>query len=111
MNGHLELWQGCGGTLIATLTANDLAETFQTDTYTLSGTEAGNITNYADLCLITYYTYTGGGGPSSYKVDYIELQVPDAGPPPTAGDVIVITERPLWQRVGDYIAWRPLWLQ
>ena len=80
LNGELELWEGTPGTgtLIASLSIADLPATLQEDSYTLNGTEAGNITDYADLNLRVYYTYTGGGSPSSFEIDWIELEVPDS---------------------------------
>ena len=94
LNGELELWQGTPGTgtLIASLSIADLGTVLQEDSYTLSGTEAGNITDYADLNLRVYYTYTGGGAPSSFEVDWIELELPDS-------DIIVGTG------TGRAVAW------
>ncbi len=80
LNGKLELWQGVPGTgsLVATLTTID--PTADTDyQVSLTGTEADNITDYTDLYLRVYYTYTGGGAPSDFAVDAVELEIPDAG--------------------------------
>ena len=78
-----ELWQGVPGTgtLIATLTVNDIGATEQTDTHALTGTEADNITDYADLFLRVSRQGDTGGNPTgrrSLVVDFCELEVPDA---------------------------------
>lgn len=83
INAILELWQGTPGTgtLIATLTTNNIGATEQTDTYTLSGTEADNITNYAALSLRLSRQGDTGGNPSTRRslvCDFCELEVPDA---------------------------------
>lgn len=82
INGNLELWQGtvAAGTLIATLTVNDLSEVFQTDTLALTTGQAGNITDYTDLNLQLLRTGTVGGQPATRRslvVDFAELEVPD----------------------------------
>ena len=79
-NGRLELWQGVpgSGTLIATLAIANLPTALQIDTLALSGAEADAITDYAAIQLRVYYTYTGGGSPGTFDVDFIELETPDA---------------------------------
>ena len=80
INGQLELWQGVPGTgsLIATLTT--VEPSADTDyQVSLTGTETDNITDYTDLYLRVYYDYTGGGAPSDFAVDAVELEIPDAG--------------------------------
>lgn len=79
LNATMELWQGVPGTgtLIATLTSTQpTADTIYS--YTLSSSEANSITDYTDLYLRLYYTYTGGGAPTQMEVDAIEFEVPDA---------------------------------
>ena len=81
MNVILEVWQGVpgSGTLIATLTTFlDTPGVWVEDTYTLTGTEADNITDYAAIQLRSYYQYSGGGSPSDLQLAFIELEVPDA---------------------------------
>jgi len=76
-----ELWLGIPGTgtLIATLTGATLLDTTEvTDTYTLTGTEADNITDYTDLYLRLVGTGSGGGPGRSLVVEFCELEVPDA---------------------------------
>ena len=79
-NGFLELWQGVpgSGTLIATLTENDIPTALAIVTYGLTGTEIDNITDYDAIQLRQYYTYTGGGSPGALELDFIELETPDA---------------------------------
>lgn len=89
----VELWQGpsATGTLIATLSVTDVSTIDATpDTYTLTGTEADNITNYGDLHLVLSPVGVGGGGPRRGTVSWCEFEVPSAGPPPDPGDVFVI---------------------
>lgn len=80
LNARLQLWQGTpgSGTLIATLSTNNIGTADQTNTYTLSASEANSITDYSALNFRLFYTYTGGGQPSSFEVDAIELETPDA---------------------------------
>jgi len=75
-----ELWLGIpgSGTLIATLTGATLLDTTEvTDTHTLTGTEADNITDYTDLFLRLVGTGSGGGPSRSLVVEFCELEVPD----------------------------------
>jgi hypothetical protein len=70
-----------GATLIATGTSrNTFDGAWAADSFTLSGTEADNITNYADLRV--QITATGGGGSPANRrgvaVSWAELEVPDA---------------------------------
>jgi queuine/archaeosine tRNA-ribosyltransferase len=81
MTPHLELWQGTAGsgTLIAALVPAELTGTTeQTDTYTLSGAEADNITDYGDLDLRLWGRGTGGGPSRALVVEFAELETPDA---------------------------------
>lgn len=83
INAVAELWQGTPGTgtLIATLSVTGIGATPQTDTYTLTSTEAGNITDYTGLTLRLSRQGDTGGSPSgrrSLVVDFAELEVPDA---------------------------------
>lgn len=83
INAILELWEGTPGTgtLRATLTVNDISETEQTSTYTLSGAEADSIGNYANLSLRLSRQGTTGGPPGdrrSLVAEFVELEVPDA---------------------------------
>lgn len=79
INLFLELWEGVPGTgtLRATLSTTDPVS--NTDyAYTLSAAEANSISDYTNLYLRVYYTYTGGGGPSACEVDAVEFEIPDA---------------------------------
>ncbi len=79
MTGHFELWQGVPdvGTLIAEATV-ELVNTTEVETaYTLTGTEADNITDYNDLHFALWGRGTGGGPARSLVVDAIELELPD----------------------------------
>lgn len=76
-----ELWLGTpgSGTLIATLAPAVLGDATEiTDTYTLTGTEADNITDYTDLYLRLRGTGFGGGPSRSLVVEFCELETPDA---------------------------------
>jgi hypothetical protein len=81
LNAFCELWEGVpgSGTLRATLSTTDPVS--NTDyAYTLTGGEAASIGNYGNLYFRIYYTYTGGGAPSSMEVDAVEFETPDAAP-------------------------------
>ncbi len=83
IEGRLQLRQGyvdetTPGTLIATLTAADLPDTFQTNTYTLSAGEADSITDYNDLSFRCNGNFGGSGGARGLRIDYVELETPDA---------------------------------
>ncbi len=85
-----ELWQGIpgSGTLIATLAPAVLVDATEiTDTYTLSGAEADNITDYSDLYLRLGGTGFGGGPSRALVVEFCELETGDAGTPPTLKSV------------------------
>lgn len=80
---ELELWQGVPGTgsLVASLAVTDIGATETESTYTLNGTEAGNITDYSDLYLRLERVGDTGGNPSTRRslvVDLVELEIPDA---------------------------------
>ncbi len=85
--GTLQLRQGyvsevSQGTQIATLVGSVITDTaLLTDTYTLTGTEADSIgTDYSDLSLRAFAAKSGGGAGRAFKIDFIELETPDAGP-------------------------------
>ncbi len=86
INGFLEVWQGTpgSGTLISTLTQNALTGTLAINERVLTGPQADNITDYSAIQLRCYYTYTGGGQPSTFEIDFIEFEVPDGGTAHTA---------------------------
>ncbi len=73
--------EGSQGTLIATLTGAAIdTTTLTTQTYTLSAAEADNITDYSDLQLRVWAEKSNGTtGNRVWKIDYVELEVPDAG--------------------------------
>ena len=82
MQGNLELWQGVPGTgtLIATLQIDpDITITENTATYTLTGTEADNITDYNDLHLRLWGRGTSGGPTRTLVAEAIEFEIPDGG--------------------------------
>jgi photosystem II stability/assembly factor-like uncharacterized protein len=84
VNPELELWQGIPGTgtLIATLAVTDIGDTEIESTYTLTGTEVGNITDYNDLYLRLERVGNTGGSPGTRRsliVDLIELEIPGPG--------------------------------
>ncbi len=84
MTGHFELWQGVPdvGTLIAEATV-ELVDTTEVETaYTLTGTEADNITDYNDLHFALWGRGTGGGPARTLVVDAAEFEIPDAGAAP-----------------------------
>ena len=82
--GNLQLRQGytseaSPGTLVATLTSGAISgTTLQTDTHTLTAGEANSITDYTDLQLRVWAAKSGGGAGRAFKVDLVELEVPDA---------------------------------
>lgn len=81
MAAHAELWQGIPdtGTLVASLDITpDVGTTEVENTYTLTGTEADNITDYNDLFIRLWGRGTGGGPARSLVVEFVELEVPDA---------------------------------
>lgn len=88
--GTLELRQGfvseaSPGTLIATLTGTVISGTTDvTDTYTLSAAEADAITDYSDLQLRAFAVKSGGGANRNFRIDFIELETPDAAPASTS---------------------------
>lgn len=87
---QVELYQGT--TLIATVfsQANTTDNAWSTQSYTLSTTEANNITDYTDLRLRFTYWGSGGGNPNSRRgaaCSWAEMQVPDA---PVGGNRRVI---------------------
>jgi len=99
IHGTLELWQGTpgSGTLIATLTSAQPIETTEVeDTYTLSGTEVGNITDYSGLAL-RVSRIGGVGGPGGNRefliVDLIELEIPDAAAAPAFPEELHILKK------------------
>jgi hypothetical protein len=63
----------CGATLIKAWSPA-IGESYETVTYTLTGTEADNITNYGDL-EVWIYALAGG---SATRVSWFEFEVPDA---------------------------------
>ncbi len=81
ITAHLELWQGIPdtGTLIADNTIGLLDATEVQTNYTLTGTEADNITDYNDLYFRLRGRGLGGGPDRSLVVDAIELEVPTGG--------------------------------
>lgn len=92
LQAHCELWQGVPdtGTLIAALvSATDVGTTEVTGTYTLTATEADNITDYNDLHLRLWGRGTSGGPSRALVVDLCELEVPN---PTQTIAVGVITE-------------------
>ncbi len=89
MQGNCELWQGVPGTgtLIATLQVDpDVGTTEATGAYTLTGTEADNITDYNDLHFRLWGRGTGGGPNRQLNVDLAEFEFPDA----PAGQTIAV---------------------
>ena len=87
MQANCELWQGVPGTgtLIATLQVDpDVGTTEATGAYTLTGTEADNITDYNDLHFRLWGRGTGGGPGRQLNVDLAEFEFPDGGTAHTA---------------------------
>ena len=87
LNGRADLYEDLGGggqILIAQLNAIDIGTTLQIDTLGIGESAANNITDYTNLQIRCFYTYTGGGSPSDFEVDFFELEVPD----PPAGVLI-----------------------
>lgn len=85
LQAHAELWQGVPGTgtLVASLdSAADVGATEVLGEYTLTATEADAITDYSALHLRLWGFGTGGGPGRSLVVDLVELELPDAPPPP-----------------------------
>ncbi len=80
ITGHAELWQGVPdvGSLIAEATVQLVDTTEITTTYTLTGGEADNITDYNDLHFALWGRGTGGGPSRTLQVDLLELEIPDA---------------------------------
>lgn len=78
LNAFIELWEGVPGTGTMRAQGSQTDPTGAEYTYTLSAGEADAITDYTNLYLRIYYTYTGGGGPSSITVDFAELETPNA---------------------------------
>lgn len=79
---NFQLWQGVPGTgtLIRTLQVQNLGTSEVESTVTLSAGQADSITDYTDLHVRLFYTYSGGGQPSEMIVDLVELETPDAQP-------------------------------
>ncbi len=73
-----------GATQIAIGTAHtDISGTFVAGTFTLTGTEADNITDYTDLRLRFVAGWSGSGAGRRAHVSWAELEMPDA---PGGGD-------------------------
>lgn len=82
------------GTLIATLT-DDVSMTdssLVTATYTLTGTEADAITDYADLQFRCWVSRDSGAPGRNHRIDFIELEVPDAAGGGVSGTLAVTQE-------------------
>lgn len=108
INAVLELYQGVPGTgtLVATLSVTGISETEQESTYTLTGTEVGNITDYQSLYLRLSRQGDTGGAPSgrrSLVADLVEFEIPDAAAAPkegTGSGSIAVTSTAVGTRVG-----------
>lgn len=74
-------WIVQGTTIIATLRTNDPMNesSFLEETYTLTGTEAGNITDYTDLRFRIEFFGTGGApsGRRGGALSWFQMEVPD----------------------------------
>jgi len=92
------------GTLIATLTGAALDNTLTTQTWTLTVGETDAITDYADLQFRIYAEKIGGGAADNWHIEYIELEVPDAGPPEFTGTVAVTQEAQTSAASGTVVA-------
>lgn len=69
----------CGATTIASTTASAITTSWTTYTYTLTGSEADAITDYADLRVAFQGGYSGGGCVTSRpEVSWTEFETPDA---------------------------------
>lgn len=68
-----------GGTQIAQDNVSNINEVWTTQSYTLTGTQADNITNYGDLHIRTTLDEVGGGSGREYHCSAQELEVPSAG--------------------------------
>ena len=66
-----------GTTDIASTTFANLSSSWVTTSYTLSGSEADSITNYADLKIENYKTDVGGGAGRRVGWSAGELEIPD----------------------------------
>ena len=94
MAGHCELWQGVPdtGSLIASLDIDpDVGTTEVEDTYTLSGAEADNITDYDDLYMRLWGRGTAGGPSRILSVEFCELETPDAPSGTTFFETLAVT--------------------
>lgn len=85
VNAICELWQGIPdtGSLIATLSVTGISDVEATDTYTLNGTEVGNITDYNDFYFRVSRQGDTAGNPATRRsllVDLVEFEFPDAAP-------------------------------
>jgi len=73
----VELFQG--GTLIASKQILNIDTTgFTNDSFTLTGTEADNITDYSALSIRITQTRTGAGGGRNLRCSWFEFEVPNA---------------------------------
>ena len=87
INIRIELRQG--GVLIAQRTQNSPDSSFNTFNYTLSGSEANDITDYTDLQFYFYSQDVDDDGGTDVEVSWAEFEVPDA-PAAGAGQIIRI---------------------
>ena len=74
----VDLLQGAS-TVIATKTESAVAVGFAAGTFTLTGGEADNITDYTDLRIRFTADTTGAGAPAQAQISWFELEVPDSG--------------------------------
>lgn len=95
-----------GTTQIATDTAKTATGTWTQYAYTLSGAEADAITDYADLRL-EFVTSASGGSPANRRggaVSWAEMEVPDAGAPPTQYNQAIAATSSVSAVIDDTVA-------
>ena len=67
-----------GSTVIFTRQFFDISDTVVQDDYTLSGTEADNISDYSNLNFRVWAVRSGSGGARRGGTTWVELETPDA---------------------------------